>query len=331
MVKINKKYNYKKIFIIVFIIIFIFILYCIFTKYSFIELFYNDDNNNGTSSTIATGTTVPTFENNTIIKQESAVFLSHNMLGDNITNIGAVNFLTNYYNTIYFICKDVYVENVNLLFQKKIINKNIVLVQISSNNEPEDCKNVINNFMKNNLIDIFVSGYLHTSHLKSRISHPNLLQYVQNDNGYTIEWSHIHDFYYDIGLDLSIYYNYFNIDSSKESKEYFENIKTYNIILLHTKSSQRELSLSHIIDKYINVPDIIIICSNKNVYENTHNKYELANKYINLLIPYYIDIIYNAFEIHVIDSCLSCIVHPLNVTKKLKAQTVNIYNRDDNI
>ena len=307
MVKINKKYNYKKIFIFIVIFIIIFIIQCIFNNYSFIELFYN--------------------ENDNIIKQESAVVLSHNMLGDNITNIGSINFLTNYYNTIYFICKDVYFENVNLLFHNKIINKNIVLVPFKSDNEKENCKTIILDFMKNNLTDIFISGHDHTPYLKSRITHPKLLTYVQNDNGYTIEWKHIHDFYYDIGLDLSIYYNYFDIDSSKESKEYFENIKKYNIIFLHTKSSQQELSLKNIIDKYVNLEDSLIICANKNAYENTHNKYELANKYVNLLVPYYIDIIFNAFEIHVVDSCFSCIIHPLNITKKLKAHSVNIYDR----
>jgi hypothetical protein len=315
MVKINKKYNNKKI--IIFIVIFIFILYYIFTKYSFIELFYNDNNNNESY--------------NNIIKQEEAVFLSHNGLGDNITNIGAVNFLSKYYNTIYFLCKDIYIENVNLLFQNKIMTKNIIIVPISSQNEAVNCKNKILDFMKNNLIDIFVTGDFHTSHLKSRITHPKLLSYVKNDNGYTIKWEHISKFYNDIGLDLSIYYNYFNIDSCKESKDYFETIKKYNIIFLHTKSSQKELSLTNIIDKYSNEPDSIIICANKNVYESTHNKYELTNKYVNILVPYYIDIICNAIEIHVVDSCFACIVHPLYVTKKLKAKKVNIYDRADSI
>jgi len=308
MIKINKKNKYY-FFIFIIVIVIIFILYYLYIKYLLIELFNNNDTN--------------------IIKQEAAVVLSHNMLGDNITNISVVNFLSNYYNTIYFICKDVYVENLNLLFKNKIINKNLVLVPFNSNNENENCKNIISEYMKNDLIDIFVSGHVHTPHLKSRITHPKLLTYVKNDNGYTIKWIHIHDFYHNIGLDLSIYYNYFQIDSSKESIEYYENIKNYKIIFLHTKSSEQELSLKNIIEKYINYPNTIIICANKNVYENTHINYELANKYVNLLVPYYIDIIYNAFEIHVVDSCFSCIIHPLNITKKLKAHSVNIYDRTD--
>ena len=276
---------------------------------------------------------------NTIVKQDTAFFLGHNGLGDNITNIGALNFLSQYYNTIYFLCKDIYYENLTKLFQTKIMNKNIILIQFNSKNEYYECKtiitqamnNIISNSMQNSSIDIFISGRCHTSYLQSRITHPQLLQYKKNDNGYTIKWSHIHDFYYDIGLDLSIYYNYFNIDSCQKSKDYFEHIKNYNILFLHTKSSNKELNLKHIIDKFIDKEDTIIICANKNVYEKKLNynntKYELANNYVNILIAYYIDIIYNSIEIHVIDSCFSCIIHPLNVTNKLSAKIVTIHDR----
>ena len=59
-------------------------------------------------------------EKNLIEKSEkSAFFLSHNGIGDNITNIGAINFLLQYYNSIYFLCKDIYEENVKLLFNNK--------------------------------------------------------------------------------------------------------------------------------------------------------------------------------------------------------------------
>ena len=262
-----------------------------------------------------------------IIKKDSAYFLSHNGLGDYITCISAIYFLLEYYNTIYFLCKDIYNENIKLLFENEIINKNIITVPFNSNNEFSNCRTIITNAMTNANTDIFISGLCHISYLKSRITHPDLLKYKQNDGEYSIEWSHIKDFYYNIGLDLSIYYNYFHINSSNLSKEYFENIKQYNIIFLHTKSSNREINLNYITEKYINDEDKIIICANKNVYTTNNYKYDIANKYINIYIAYYIDIILNSSEIHVIDSCFSCIIHPLNITNKLKAQSINIYNR----
>ena len=54
-----------------------------------------------------------------IVKQKNAYFLSHNGLGDNITSIGAVNFLLNYYENIFFLCKDIHEDNVKLLFNNK--------------------------------------------------------------------------------------------------------------------------------------------------------------------------------------------------------------------
>jgi len=264
---------------------------------------------------------------NSIIKQESAYFISHLGLGDNISNISAILFLLQYYNTIHFFCKNIYFENIKLLFESQFNNKNIILIPLYKEDYLSEIDSIlISNDIQNNL-DIFASGVCIRSYFKSRISHKDLLNYKQNDNGYSIIYNHIHEFYYDINLDLSIYYNYFNIESTKLSIEYYENIKKYNIIFLHTKSSNKEINLSNIIDKFINDEDKIIICANKNIYNIKHNKYELANKYINLFVAYYIDIILNSLEIHVVDSAFSCIIYPLNIKNKLFAKTVEIYSR----
>jgi hypothetical protein len=262
---------------------------------------------------------------NTIIKQKSAFFISHNGLGDNISNISAVLFLLQYYNTINFFCKKIHCENLTLLFQNKINSKNIILVPLYTQDENTEFVKILNT-NNNNLPDIFISGG-YKRHFKSRITHPDLLKYNQNDNEFSTVNGHIREFYYDIGLDLSIYYNYFNIESTDLSTEYYKNIKNYNIIFLHTKSSNKEINLSNIIDKYINDDDKIIICANKNIYNINHNKYELANKFINLLVAYYIDIILNSLEIHVIDSAFSCIIYPLNMTNKLSAKIIEVYSR----
>jgi hypothetical protein len=128
-------------------------------------------------------------------------------------------------------------------------------------------------------------------------------------------------------LDLSIYYEYFDIESSDNSKKYYEDIKNYDIIFMHTKSSDSEIFLDDIVNKYININSSIIICANKNFYKKDNLKYNIAEKYINILISYYIDIIKNSISIYVIDSCFSTIVYPLLKTNRLKASNVNILNR----
>jgi hypothetical protein len=248
----------------------------------------------------------------------NAYFLSHNGLGDNITNTSAVNFLLKYYDTIYFLCRDIYQDNINLMF----LNKSVILVLFDLNNEYDDCKRIISNVHTD---DIFISG-IHKNYFKSRITHPELLKYQKN-NLYSLEYSHIYDFYNDIGLDTKIYVENFNLEGNQISLEYYNDIKNYNIVFLHTKGSNRSINLSNIIDLYKNKDDYLIVCANENVYDkDISNKYDIANKYVNIKIMYYIDIIKNSKIIHVIDSCFSCIIYPLILSKQIIPDEYKIYN-----
>lgn len=252
----------------------------------------------------------------------NAYFLSHNGLGDNITSIGAVNFLLKYYNTVYFLCKNIHEKNVKNFF----IDKNVVVVPFNSKNEFRECKKIINSVYNDNNNDIFICGY-HKSYLKSKITNEYLLQYKKDDKHYSINYSFIKEFYDDIGLDLSIYYEYFDIPSNVDSLNLYNEIKNYNIIFMHTQSSNKTISLDDIINKFIENDEYIIICANKNVYDKDSNKYMIVNKYVNIPVSNYIDIIKNSYEIHVIDSCFSCIVLPLSLTKKMKCNYFKIYDR----
>lgn len=243
---------------------------------------------------------------------KNAFFVSHCGLGDNITNIGAIIFLLQYYDTIYFLCKDIYAENVKLLF----INKPVSIIPFNSNDEINHLKQIILPINKEKY-DILVSGNCITSYLKSHITHPELLKYQRNNSKYRINYNHIIEFYNDIGLDTSIYVDYFNIESSKISKTYYDGINNYKIIFLHTLGSNRKINVTDNINRFKNRDEYIIICANENVYNTDNSKYTVAEKYVNLKIAYYIDIIKNAEIIHVIDSCFSCIVYPLLLSKKI--------------
>ena len=68
--------------------------------------------------------------------------------------------------------------------------------------------------------------------------------------------------------------------------------------------------------------------ANKNIYPSDHEHYHLSEIFVNMEVAYYIDVIKKAKEIHVIDSCFSCIVHPLHKTNKLdECDVVEIYSR----
>ena len=257
-------------------------------------------------------------------KYKAAYILSHNGLGDNITMIGAVNFLLLHYDTIYFLCKDKYESNVKLL----INNENVITIPLfTGSHEMIHCKNIINNVYYNDNTDIFICG-MHKEYLTTKINNPAILNYDKNNkNNNDVKWGHIRGFYRDMNLDLSIYYKYFDINSTEKSIALYEKIKDINIIFCHTQSSAKTISLPENIKAYINDNKYIIICANQNVYDKNHAYFGVANNFVNIPIQEYIDVIKNACEIFVIDSCFSCIVHPLSVSNKLNTQKIEIYSR----
>jgi hypothetical protein len=263
-----------------------------------------------------------------IQKQSGAYILSHNGLGDNITMIGAIRFLSNYYETLYFLCKDKYESNVKLFFE----DLQVVTVPFDSKDEINSCTIIINNIKQNHKeFDIFICGGCNTSYLTSIVTHPSLLSYKKDDKGYTVRFNHIEQFYSDAGLDLSIYFEFFDISSSNESKTLYKNLESYKVAFFHTQASNEEMDLSEMYNYYKNKKDWIVICANKNIYDASDNeqkeKHKISEKYINIPIAHYIDIIKNANCIHVVDSCFCCIVYPFMVTRKLKASRVVIHER----
>ena len=265
------------------------------------------------------------------MENETAYLLTYNGLGDYITIIGALNFLSNHYKHIYMICRIGSIENMKLLLPDKPIT--YIPIQptgfsLTSNehlfSEAKQCIKIINEAPINSDILICGSEQLKSGVLKSRITNQKLLQYIPNDKQYTVKWTHIRDFYHNIGLDLSIYYEYFEIPQSTNTPNITEE---YNIIFAHTKASTGNIQIPDVIAKYTDDENTIIICANENVYPTNHPKYELANQYVNIPIAHYIDIIKRATEIHVVNSCFSCIVYPLQQTKRLSATTVTIYER----
>lgn len=248
-------------------------------------------------------------------------FVSHLGLGDNITMSGAVRYLTNYYDYIYVIVKDIYLENLKLFYED---NKKIKLVSINNKYERQEIKKIINKL--NYDIDIFISGGYHKSYLKNRIRNKRLNEKIHNNNNNNnFKYKFIVDFYTDINLDFRIYYDYYILYENNRSIELFNKVKDYKLIFLHTKSSNREININ--INEYINNDQYLIICANKNMYNKDHNKYELANLFVNILIMYYVSIIKNADIIKVIDSCFACILLPLLEKNKLKTNNIDIINR----
>lgn len=258
---------------------------------------------------------------NRMVKYNSAYILSHNGLGDHISMIGSVNFLLNHYDTVYLLCKERNESNVKLL----LANKKVITVPFNESDEFANCRRIIASVYFNKSTDIFVCG-LHKSYLRSKITNPSILNYNEK-NKYGIKYKHIAEFYNDMNLNLNIYYDYFNIASTKESIELYENVKHLNVVFCHTQASHKKIDISEHFQQYKNNNDYILVCANENVYNKTEKYFEIANIFVNKPVQQYIDVIKNAHEIFIINSCFACIVYPLDMTNKLSAKKIHYFGR----
>jgi hypothetical protein len=256
---------------------------------------------------------------------KNAYFVGHNGLGDNITNFSAVNYLSNFYSKIFFICKIRYYNNVKLLLNDIT---NIEVIPIDETDEFNNIKKIYDEVINSN--DFFVSGFCHTHYIKSKITNEYLTNFINNKDIHIPETLlHIKDFYEVINLDLSIYYGFFNTPSLQKSKDLYNSIKHYEICL-----TQMRAQYSKLID-FENVlfekDNNIIIDINENFYEKTREinpiKYKLAQQFVNIELVYYIDTILNCDKIFITDSCLSCFVYPLFKLNKLATDDITIIDR----
>jgi hypothetical protein len=285
----------------------------------------------------------------------NAFLVSHNGLGDNLYMIGALRYLSQFYNTVYIVCKIKNYENFKLFFTD---TQNIICVPIDEREEQKHMINFLRYGSQKQENDLFVCGsWKHL--INSRISNKNLIQSLlleksnQNLSEYKIDYdmltsnnySFIENFYKDIGMNLSIFYNYYKIPETEQSIELYKKIQEYNnIIFIQLKSScGKSLDVSNLITKYIHDENAILICNDVNLYteyliknnnlnqdklENILHKQELCNNFkYNKIVHYYHTII-NSNEIYIIDSCFIGIVLPLLKQNKLKANTVRIILRD---
>jgi hypothetical protein len=263
-----------------------------------------------------------------------AYFLSHNGLGDNLYSVGALRFLLQYYTNIYFLCKDKYHDNVRLFFADE---PRIECVPFDSNDETMECFRILHpQYIGVN--DVFICGYAHTRFFRSKITNANLLAYKPNDMGFDLNHDTINDtnysflrqFYTDINLDLNVFYTFFVLPSSETSRQLYADVKHYTtIIFLHTDSSDgKQLNIDHIVSRYNDDENSILISNNRNLYSPSDIRYALCQPFVMNKLVFYLELIRNSTQIYIIDSCMTGIVLPLLKTGQLKASVVRIIQRD---
>ena len=268
----------------------------------------------------------------------NAYLVSHNGLGDNLFMIGALRFLLNFYEKIFFLCKNNYYSNVSLFF---IDTPNIICIPFNENNENNEIRYIIN--QNYNMYDIIICGY-HKSYLKSKITNNAFLNYKSINKHYTIDYdtitttnyNFIENFYKDINLNLTYFYDYFYLPSTQESVEMYNSIKHYYIIFIQLKSLDgKQLNIYNLLKTYLHDTNTILICNDKNLYNindktpDIETKCKICEQFVYNKIINYNDVIKNSNEIYIIDSCFIGIILPYLKTNQLKATKIKIILRNN--
>lgn len=258
--------------------------------------------------------------------KRSVYFLGHLGLGDNITMIGFVRYLSLFYDQVYVISKKYNAKNVKSFYSD---DPSIQVIEIDTNKYPEPLilQSLLSSLSSIFDQDVFVSGICHTKYFKSKIKHPFFLksQYQPNPR---ITYKHISDFYQDLNIDANVYHEYFYLPITEGAVRLLKKISKFSMIVFcQTVSSNKTIEIN--IDEYKNQDSTIVVDSNKNLYSNLDGeKYNIANSLLNHPILDYLLIIQNADVIKVVDSSFSCMIMPLLISNQLqKCKTFEIINR----
>jgi hypothetical protein len=251
-------------------------------------------------------------------------------LGDALLNVGIINVLLNFYETVHYFCKQEYVNNMSTMFANKPA---VHLIPVDTNNEN---KSILSNIARFNFnaTDCILAGIMKTLHpsLKSVTRNAHFNEYKRrfgtNANKKTL-FQHVGYIHSDAGVNWDVCLKYYDVRVPEESMLYYQKIQQYTIMFMHEiASTASTVDFSRIVNEYMNLPNYVIICANRNVYSAEHPLHVVAQPFVNLPFMFYYDTIRNACDIHVIDSCFSCIPLILRSMNAISPKKFIIYARD---
>jgi ribosomal protein S18 acetylase RimI-like enzyme len=242
-------------------------------------------------------------------KPKTAFVLTHLGLGDNITAIGAVRYLSTCYDKVLVVCKGKYKKNMELFYED---DETIELYPVMDDNcisprrgfSYEVFKKITEN------MDLFLVGcHCITKKANSYIDLP-------------------FNFYRDMNINEKFFWTYFHVNIPSESKSLFNKLKDVsNYIFIHNSASTgNAFSIVDIENKLkFNKQEILVINPNNNIYNKVDPFFELANEFLNHPLAFYIDVIINATKIIMTDSSFFC----LSLNLPIKTNELYLKSRDN--
>lgn len=241
-------------------------------------------------------------------KVKHAFVLSHLGLGDCICMNGCVRYLATKYDKVCVVCKDYYLQNIELMFED---DKSIELYPVKS-----DYNISVNWGFDQNKFDLITKNadvYMAGHHMKEHNPCTDLP----------------FNFYDDMKIDRDIFWNYNYIPSITPEKDLYLKLlqPKYKIfIFIHqTTSRGKSFSLDEA-EKQFNFDHnrILVIDPCENIYKKGDKYFEIAEKLTNHPLFYYKTIIEKASKIIISDSSFFC----FSICLKTCAETIHLKARD---
>lgn len=219
---------------------------------------------------------------------KKAVFFGHIGLGDMINMSGAVRYLSTIYDEVTVICPDYYINNMKMLYRD---DPTISLHPIKG------------------AIDAPPLYNLPIEELKQLVTGS---YFIPNGNVTGVYPDSIPLGFYDqLGIPRSVYRDYFFLDKNiPESIELYKPFEGKKYIFVHQNTSRGDVNIDTTVDE-----DTITLNISKNIYPEEHQYHTLADIVINKPLFHYVHLIENATELHLSDSCFSCLANLLDISK----------------
>lgn len=227
---------------------------------------------------------------------KKAFVLTHLGLGDNITSIGMVRYLSTCYDEVLVVCKTHNKKNLELIYSD---DTSIKIYDV------ENDKNISPRFGYNQELfkkqtkdyDLYLCG-LHNLYMK--YCDYKKLPFC---------------FYEQMNIDSNIFWEYFYISNIKEGINLYNKIGGIEYIFVHNTSSEGEVFDIKLIETKLKLSkkEILFINPNKNFYELDEEYYNIAKKFIGYNLPLYIEIIKNSKYNILCDSSFMCMAINLDI------------------
>lgn len=229
----------------------------------------------------------------------SAFVLTHLGLGDMITAIGMVRYLSTSYDSVTVVCKAAHAHNVRMFYgddptiQLHIVD-NEFIIHPSLGVSPEE-------FNK-----------LTADHTPIIVGQHRLAIGLPTNNFTSLPYN----FYADVGISPTVFWTYFHTASHPESSILYQSIPVgIPYIIIHSGTSTGPVFTIEQIEKQsgINRNTTLLLDVNTNVYISGHPFYAIAETFVNKPLATYKDTIIHAASLIVTDSSFFCFAMQLPI------------------